>query len=527
MKDQLPTGIRRFLIHLHYSLLLSLPPLLWLYIKNWDGVRLIDLLVPIGIIIMILSTLYSVLSLITKNSKVVSVFTSIIGFMLFSFSSFTKFLYQHPIFINAIDMRAEKVIVIVYILFIVIIILYKRKFLKYSNRIFNVLFIMGVIMISTPFYLITRHEIYRLAYSDVHQVQLSFSGEVPNNSPDIYYLIIERFANFQTLKSRYQFESSLENFLEKETFYIAKNSRPNYPHTSLSLASSLNLSYLDYFSRYKQMLKGDETHLFNQIENSQLFSFLKENNYELFYLTDSWQGTEKNRNADTNFNYHYPSAFTKLFLETTIYDYIYKKYYYLTRSKHEPYKIQKKESEVFKLNKLKEITKKGNKKVVFAHLLITHEPYVLNKIGQPLTDEEIVNTPHETRYINHIQFGGEIVKKMIKAIKKNKRPYILIIQADEGPYTKELRRLVDRDKFKWSKASPDAIKTHMSILNAYYFPDEKYYKSLNASISPVNSFRVVLNSYFDQRFPMLEDRYFLNHSFNNLYQFKDITGILK
>jgi hypothetical protein len=41
-------------------------------------------------------------------------------------------------------------------------------------------------------------------------------------------------------------------------------------------------------------------------------------------------------------------------------------------------------------------------------------------------------------------------------------------------------------------------------LNAYYFSDRDY-RSLSDSISPVNTFRVVLNKYFCNSLPLLKD----------------------
>ncbi len=45
------------------------------------------------------------------------------------------------------------------------------------------------------------------------------------------------------------------------------------------------------------------------------------------------------------------------------------------------------------------------------------------------------------------------------------------------------------------------------ILNAYYFPGVDS-SDLYPTISPVNSFRVVLNTYFGLELPLLEDRAF-------------------
>ena len=43
----------------------------------------------------------------------------------------------------------------------------------------------------------------------------------------------------------------------------------------------------------------------------------------------------------------------------------------------------------------------------------------------------------------------------------------------------------------------------LTILNAYYLPGHA--DALYPSISPVNSFRVALNEYFDASLPLLED----------------------
>ena len=45
----------------------------------------------------------------------------------------------------------------------------------------------------------------------------------------------------------------------------------------------------------------------------------------------------------------------------------------------------------------------------------------------------------------------------------------------------------------------------MSILNAYFFPDRDYHR-LSETITPVNSFRVVLNQFFDAELEMLPEK---------------------
>jgi hypothetical protein len=71
-------------------------------------------------------------------------------------------------------------------------------------------------------------------------------------------------------------------------------------------------------------------------------------------------------------------------------------------------------------------------------------------------------------------------------LKKSKIPPIIIVQGDHGPFLSN---------------TPEHI---FDILNAYYFPDQQY-EPLYPDISPVNTFRVVLNQYFNGNYPMLPD----------------------
>ena len=66
----------------------------------------------------------------------------------------------------------------------------------------------------------------------------------------------------------------------------------------------------------------------------------------------------------------------------------------------------------------------------------------------------------------------------------------------------------------------------MGILNAYYFPDAD--KSvLYPSITPVNTFRLLFNIYFDGNLELLPDKNYAYEEGGYLYKFLDITDKLK
>src|SRR5690606_36084113 len=60
--------------------------------------------------------------------------------------------------------------------------------------------------------------------------------------PDIYYIILDRYAGQKTLSEMYHFDNSLFlTELQSKGFYIATDSHTNYPSTSFSIAASLNM----------------------------------------------------------------------------------------------------------------------------------------------------------------------------------------------------------------------------------------------------------------------------------------------
>ena len=64
----------------------------------------------------------------------------------------------------------------------------------------------------------------------------------------------------------------------------------------------------------------------------------------------------------------------------------------------------------------------------------------------------------------------------------------------------------------------------MSIFNAYYLPDQNT-GLIYDSVTPVNSFRLILNTYFNTSYELLEDKsYFAYYEY--LYNFTDVTEIL-
>ena len=93
-------------------------------------------------------------------------------------------------------------------------------------------------------------------------------------------------------------------------------------------------------------------------------------------------------------------------------------------------------------------------------------------------------------YLDQLQYANKLLKAFFKIMSvKRKRECVIIIQGDHG--FRELKNASGRELMFMN-------------LNTFYFSD-KNYTDLYDGISPVNTFRVVLNKYFCQQLPLLKD----------------------
>src|SRR5688572_29050077 len=97
----------------------------------------------------------------------------------------------------------------------------------------------------------------------------------PEAQPDIYYMVFDRYGDRAAVGARGVDNTDFYRYLEQRGFYIAAESRANYIKTVLSLASSLNLDYLDDLAR---AYGGDPHHwgpIHERVRNHRAGAFLR------------------------------------------------------------------------------------------------------------------------------------------------------------------------------------------------------------------------------------------------------------
>lgn len=336
--------------------------------------------------------------------------------------------------------------------------------------------------------------------------------------PDIYYIILDRYAGASTLAEIYGFDNSeFLSYLASKGFYVASESSANYVRTSQSLASSLNMEYIDYMEEGSSDLLPMNV----KIENNALQRSLKAAGYKFVHVGSWWGPTRENQYADININYCAEiSEFEESLLAMTM-PYAVSAEAGLIDDAHK----RQWERTLFEFDKLAEIADMEESTFTFAHLLVPHVPYVFDSDGSYLLPEEANERSDIENYRNQLIATNAMVEALIDGLLSNSEVApIIVLQADEGPYPE--RYDADVRGFNWGEATDAEIREKMSILNAYYLPGVDS-SILYPSISPVNSFRVIFDVYFATDLGLLPDVSCVYLDYSHPYRFLDVTESLR
>jgi hypothetical protein len=497
-------------------------PALALYTYNTQELSLFELVAPFAVALSLASLMllctWLVLRNIHKAALIVSLFLALLYSTAYIFN-LTGWLGVDSPYLGWI------LLVLIWVLFypfLLYLIARTSKVLRYPTIILNVGM---VVMLLISVVRVGTYEFQRIGsggnLSDSHtDIQLDvLQYDTP---PDIYYIVLERYANVGTLADVYDFDNSdFLNQLRAEGFYVANESFANYVRTSESLASSMNMEYIDYMDE----TSSDLLPLNEKLEDNALQRLLKAAGYEFINVGSWWGPLRENKYADVNINY---CARTDMFSE-----------YILTSTM--PYTVcaelgiiddltmRQWKRTGYEFEELARIPEeyKGTPTFTFAHFMISHTPYVFDSDGSYQPPEEASKKSNRDNYVHALTTTNEMVIELVEELKSTSDvPPIIILQADEGPYPE--RYLASDRTFRWAQATDLEVKEKMGILNAYYLPRAEYSNPrLYPSISPVNSFRLVFDLYFGTNLGKLDDFSYVYANYSRPYKFLDVTQRLR
>jgi len=304
------------------------------------------------------------------------------------------------------------------------------------------------------------------------------------NLPDIYYIILDEYAGADSLENNFNFDNiEFISALSERGFFMPSNSYSNYPYTLLSIPSILNMQYLNFLSDEMGLESTDVRQIKILRENNLVMKNLKSKEY---YIASFYAGADS----------------VPLLVD------------------EKPCKGFDKRSEILcTFSEMPKIKDRVSQPIfAYAHMALPHNPYVFDEYGNTIyfNSENIDALTERKFYLEQLKFTNKKIIEIIDTIiSKYESQPIIIIQSDHG----------ERIGVDWDNPTKEMIRQGFNNLNAYYLPNDGK-NSLYENVTPVNTFRVIFNEYFDAGFELLDDRHYWISSDQEPYDMKDVTAIL-
>jgi len=497
-----------------HPFLFAIFPVLALFSVNIGELSPDTIFIYIGITVGVTSIIFVTIGLILKNFIKTGLIVSLGLILFFSYGHLLNLL--NDVLIDEWKGFIHFIVMIGYIISFIFgsyIFIRTKTDLRNANTITNVISAVTILVVlsNIGFFTFTSSsfiENYSLDNNKLTPV------EKIENLPNIYYIVLDGYARSDILKKEFNYDNDkFLNFLKQKGFFVTENGYSNYPITAISLGSSLNMEYVNYLStRYGE----DYPHLgpyYQLIIENKVVNNLKKHGYSIVNFNSGWGPTVSLENADYNLclDGELAQEFSILLQSTT-----------MLRL------ILKSEWEDDLRNRILcvfsdiPILHKKVEKPFFAliHILIPHPPYIFDKDGEYVIPRELILSDtwwlDKEGYVNQLAFTNKKIEEIIDKLfnEESERQSVIIIQSDHGPEI----------LMNWDNPSVEALEERMSILNAYYIPSIKT-ESLYHDITPVNTFRIVFNTYFNTDYQLLENKIFFANNKNERYKFYEITDL--
>ncbi len=378
-----------------------------------------------------------------------------------------------------------------------------RRFLGSLTRALNVA---SLAMVIVPLASIVPYDIGRYTTGEIPTPPPSTAPSSATGGPDIYWFIFDRYPSASSGRLAYGIENPIFEELRARGFYIADASHANYQRTSLSVQATFSAEYLSGRGHAEIFGPTDRSGTSTRIQNSNVARFLKARGYYYVHVGSDFSLTRTSTLADVNHAFDNQTDFDAAFVESTALPGILRRL-----GLSGPRWARRYAWTTWQVNLLANLPAYPSPKFVFGHLLLPHTPYIFAADGSFVTDEANRRRSLDERFSEQLAFTNARMLAIVDdllAVPAPERP-VIVVQADEGPYP---RHLEDETGHDWTTATPEEREIKFGILNAWYVPGGRDI-GLYPEVSPVNTFRLLFNAYFDTNLPILPDESFtLRHS---------------
>ena len=318
------------------------------------------------------------------------------------------------------------------------------------------------------------------------------------SSPDIYFLLFDEYSSSINLRQSFNYDNSdLDSFLTQRGFSQQVYSISNYNFTPFSIASILNMNYINGIRDVNACTVEDYARCNKLIRNNEVIQYLSSRyydivNYSIFDLAGSPSLVEQSLLP----------VKTKLITEQTLFRRFMRDvgwHFYTGKLEIKWLTKNRLLQDLNHNNQLLELVKQESSKrtvrprFIYGHFEMPHPPFYFDKNNQPRNASTLMaeaTGSHIASYTGYIPYTNGKIEELIDTIQKNTQHSAVIVLMGDHGYRANIEGLPTAHYFQ--------------NLNAVYFP-HKNYGLLKDSISGVNQFRVIFNTLFNQSFVFLKD----------------------
>jgi hypothetical protein len=344
-------------------------------------------------------------------------------------------------------------------------------------------------------------------------------------SRDLYYVLLDRYGSNPGMEGLGARPSDLGDWLASRGFTLAEAAHANYGRTTMSLAATLSMTTLDDAAAQVGPESNDPAPVYALIQDHALGRFLKERGYRYVHIGNWFAPTRTVRIADESLAMPWGSDFEAKLEETTFKPTLDD----LTGVTDPPaHHVLHRRTALWQLQEFERVRTEPGPKLVILHILLPHDPYVFDEIGE-YPDEHARETRTEgDKYARQTTWLNDQVRRIVDELldaPADEQP-IIVIAGDEGPYP--TRYKAAKETFDWADATTTELETKYGILDAYYLPGDAPpdAPAPYPTMSSWNTFRVVLARYFGADLPLLPDRSYTSKSWKRPYDLTDVTDRL-
>ena len=351
-------------------------------------------------------------------------------------------------------------------------------------------------------------------------------GTATASSPDVWHIILDRYAAADTLKTRYGFDNRpFIDALRQRGFTIREPAFSNYQRTGHSVASTMNGVLLDPLSKPMANSPADWVPIYRAMRDGAAIRLFNRMGYRTVFAGSWWEPTRFSTIADESLQIRALPQLARVALTQSAIG-------FWLQDTPLPW-FDGRADQCFRANEkfrqLRKLARSPSRKHVFAHFLVPHPPFVLNADGSYRSLEAARRASRTENYVAQVRWVNREAVALIDAILAGPRPAVIVIHSDEGPWPvpyvgNEHGLGTDPVPVPWTQLTSEQLHEKMAILLAVRDPTGK--PPLTMPQSPVQIYPALLRDHFGTLRQLPPSRNYVFVGDNALYQFEDVTDRL-